>query len=463
MNRRRFLSVSAATAAALPTAMGAAEASLEGALHDEPGPPRQPPSAAETVSLALIGCGGRGTMLIQSFVKHPNVRVAWVCDPEAARMDVVADWLQKNAGQTPKHAADMRRVLDDRDVDAVIIATPEHWHGLATVWACQAGKDVYVEKNASLGIWEGRRMIQAARRHGRIVDVGTQNRSAPYNMAARDYIRSGRLGKVLLVKVFNLQGGGRWSAQPDSAPPPGLDWDLWLGPAPKVPYNPGRHRSWGDYWEYCGGTFSGDGSHQLDLARMVMGDPPPPRLITCSGGRFQYDDGRVMPDLLEITYDYGGWLMTMENGTFSPYMDKIAWDVRDSDLFPYWPQCATRIEIYGTEGLMFLGRHGGGWQVFGKAKSQSRPAEVVAQMPGRFPDVPHQRDFLECVRTRRRPTADIEVAHESANLIHYGVAAYRSGERRLAYDANSETFDRPAANRFLKPHYRKGFEIPDRA
>lgn len=447
IGRKEFLQRSVAVAAAAQAAQ-ASKAS----------------SPAETVVLAQIGCGGRGSMVCGSIAKLPNVRVAYVCDPEDARAAALQASLEKETGHKPAATRDMRRVLDDKSVNGVIISTPEQWHGLAAIWACQARKDVYVEKNCSLGIWESRKMIEAARRYDRIVQVGTQNRSAPYNISARSYISSGKLGKVQLVKVFNLQGGAKWTPKPDSATPPGLDWDLWLGPAQARPYNAGCHRTWGDYRDYCGGTLSGDGSHQLDLARMVLGDPPHPKSINYMGGRFLYDDGWTWPDTYEIAYEYDHFVMTMENGNFTPYMDKIAWDVRESVTeYPYWPQCATRIEIYGTEGVMYLGRHGGGWQVFGKPKTQSRAAPLIAQDNGVFPDRDHQTNFLDCVRTRKRPTADIEVAHPSACLVHFANVAHFTGKRHLEFDPSTETFTNEAsANRFLKPHYRKGYMVPDK-
>jgi predicted dehydrogenase len=445
--RREFIAGSALVAAGLST-LPEAKASTRNA-------------AADKVVLALIGVGGRGTMLTQGFMKQPNVEFAYLCDPDDTRGAALSSEIAKAQGQAPKRVRDMRRIFDDKDVDAVIIATPEHWHALASVWACQAGKDVYVEKNASLTVWEGRKMIEAARKYDRIVQVGTQNRSGPYNMAARDYIKSGKLGKIQLVKVFNLQGGAKWTPQPDTTPPPTLDWDLWLGPAPQRPYSVSRQTGWGDYFDYAGGTLAGDGSHQLDLARMVLGDPPCPKAVHCVAGRWTHDDKREIPDMMEITYEFPDMVMTMENGTSTPYMDKIAWDVRDGDLFPYWPQCATRIEIYGTEGLMYLGRHGGGWQVFGKPKVQSRPSEVVAQAYGRFPDPWHQANFLECVRTRKRPNADIEEAHRSACLVTLANSIYRAGHTRAKFDADTEMFVDREANRFLKPAYRKAYVVPD--
>jgi predicted dehydrogenase len=355
----------------------------------------------------------------------------------------------------------MREIFDDTDVDGVVVGTPEHWHALATVWACQAGKDVYVEKCPTLTVWEGRKMTEAAAKYERVVQIGTQNRSAPYALSAREYIRSGKLGRVVHVKVFNMLGGGPWKPLPDSDPPKELDWDTWLGPAPWVPYNPGRHnqggaRGWGNWWAYSGCPLSDDGSHNLDLARLAIGDPPHPTAVYSAGGRIAFKDRRETPDMLATTYDFGDFTMTVECTTFTPYTKKSGGDVRNHDTFPYWPQNATRIEIYGTKRMMYLGRHGGGWQVMeGNAK-------VVASEYGRFPDAPHQRNFIACIRSRKQPNGDPEQGHRSATLVHLANVAHRVGNTCLRFDGKTERFrDSDAANELLKPAYRKHYRIPE--
>jgi predicted dehydrogenase len=445
MTRRRFVSLSARGAGVLAAGTAALSAAR----------PSPAASANEKVVLALVGAGGRGTDLAMKFAAVENVEFKYVCEVNQTRGGKTLDELEKTQGRRPQRAVDMRRVFADKDVHGVVIATPEHWHALATIWACQAGKDVYVEKTPSLTIWEGRKMIEAARKYNRIVQVGTQNRSAPYGASAREYLKSGRLGKVVHVKVYNMLAGGPFRPQPDADPPAGLNWDLWLGPAPERPFNPGR-LNWYVWWDYCGGTLSGDAVHQLDLARMALGDPPPPGAAYCAGGRLAFDDRHEMPDTEIITYDYGTFTMTCENGTFSPYLKKIPPEVRFSDKFPNWPTTGTRIEIYGTQRLMYLGRHGGGWQVIDES------GKVVDQDPGHFPDKWHLPNFVECIRTRKRPNADIEQAHQSACLVHFGNVACRTGNQRLVFDAKTETFvGNEAANRLLKPAYRKEYRVPD--
>ncbi len=435
LNRRKF---AAASAGALTAAVARGAASPN-----------------DKVVLALIGAGGRGSEVAWNTAQVKNVEFKYICDVDDTRGHEFTKRLEEKQGNTLKRVTDMRQVFDDKEVNGVIVATPEHWHSLATVWACQAGKDVYVEKNISMSVAEGRKMIEAARKYNRIVQCGTQNRSGPYALTAREYLQSGKLGKIILVKVYNLLGGGPWKPVPDSEPPTGLDWDQWLGPASAVPYNRGRHRGWYQFWDYKGGALVDDGIHQLDLARMVLGDPPHPSAVYCAGGRLAYDDQRETPDLQVITYDYGSFVMTCESGTFTPYMKKFPKEVRYGTTWPNWPLSACRIEIYGTKGLMYLGRHGCGWQVMDES------GKVVSEDKGYFPDKWHQPNFIDCMRTRSRPNADPEMVHPSACLVHMANVAYRTGRRRLEFDAKTETFvNDDRANSFLKLAYRKRYRMP---
>jgi predicted dehydrogenase len=421
-------------------------------------------SAADMVVLAAIGCGGRGSALIQGFSERSDVAFAYVCDLDPSRGATTADAVAKRQSLPPRRVTDFRRVLDDKAVDAVVVATPDHWHGPATVFACQAGKDVYVEKPASHNIFEGRKMVEAARKYGRVVQVGTQSRSARYVRTAIDYLQSGKLGGIHLVKVYNLKSGGAYHKGSDGPPPAGFDHDVWLGAAPHRPYNSQTfHGGWHAYWDFSGGDMADDGVHQLDIARWLIGKDFP-KSVMANGNKLAFNDDRETPDTQEVVYDFGTLHMTFELTQWASYMDKIAGDVRQGEkthLFPYWPQCATRIEVYGTEGLMYLGRHGGGWQVFGHSKTQSRPGELVAQDYGMVPEVPHKENFIHCIRTRERPNADIEEGHRSAALVHLGNIATRLDDRKLHFDAATESFPGDEqANRLLKRQNRTPFSIP---
>jgi predicted dehydrogenase len=418
----------------------------------------------DTITLAIIGAGARGRgCIIDTCKVNENVVIKTVCDVNDLKANKAISEIEKALGYKPIHVRNMKAVFDDKDIDAVWISTPEHWHALATVWACQAGKDVYVEKNPSINIWEGRKMVEAAKKYNRIVQVGFQNRSAPYAFSARDYIQSGKLGKIVHVKSYNMLGGNKWLPQTDGTIPSGLDWDAWLGPAPYRPYNPGIHDmsdrgGWGSFWAYSGGTLADDASHVLDLARMVIGDPEHPQSVYGWGGNFAWGSEKETPEFQSITYDFGPYTLTCESGNATNYMKKTPPHIRaNPELFPHWPQNATRTEIYGTEGLMYLGRHGGGWQVV------SDDGKIVAQQGGSVPDPFHQKDFISSLRTRKQPNGSMEEAHKSATLVHLGNIAYRVGNRQLFFDGKTEKFIKDKkANTFLKSAYRENYKIPDK-
>ncbi len=415
-------------------------------------------SANDKVVLALIGAGGRGTQVILGMQKClPGVEVKYVCEVDKERGGRVIDELGKQQGYNPQRVDDMRRTFEDKDVDAVVICTPEHWHALATVWACQAGKDVYVEKLISLNIPEGRKMIDAAKRYNRIIQCGFQNRSGEYNIKAHDYIKSGKLGKIVLVKAYCMLPGNKpWLYKEDESVPEGLNWDLWLGPAPTVPYNVSRHKGYNEFWAYSCGLPLADCCHVIDLARMVLGDPGNPKSAFCAGGRVLYDDNRDIPDNQTITYDLGEFPMTVEASIYGEYLQKAPPEVRYSrEVFPNWPFLSDRMEIYGTEGMMYLGRHGAGWQVLGA------DSNVIAQEYGFFPDEEHQKDFINCIRTRKTPNANIEQSHLSSTLVHLANLSYRVGKKQLYYNSESELVtNSDEANLISEGTYRQGFEVP---
>ena len=413
-------------------------------------------AASEQVVLALIGAGGRGTVVGHGLAQVPGVVFKYVCDCDRSRGRQLMEELTKQQAAPPRRISEMRQAFDDKEVQGVVIATPDHWHALATVWACQAGKDVFVEKPAALTIWEGRRMIEAARKYGRVVQVGLENRSAPYAFTARDYVQSGRLGRIVHVKVYNLLEGIAWKMGPDTPAPEGLDWDRWLGPAPRVPYNPMRHRAWYYFWEYEGGPFVGDGIHQLDLARMVLSEPPHPKSVTCVGGNYAYHSQRPVPEMQTALYDYGDFTLTIEGGNSTNYMKKFQNNVRYGKDWPNWATSSCRIELYGTKAMMYLGRHGCGWQVIGN------DGRVIEQDKGYFPDKWHQPNFIDCMRSRKTPNAPIEQSHLSGCVAQMANIAYRLGNRQVFFDGKSERFiGNDAANQLLKPAYRPGYVLDE--
>lgn len=410
--------------------------------------------ANEKIVVGFMGLGGRGTGLLQKFLERNDIEVAYLCDPNRRRAAAAQILVAKASKDQPAVVQDFRKILDDRRVNVVVNSTPDHWHGLGTILACQAGKDVYVEKPLSHNIFEGQKMVEAARKYQRIVQVGMQTRSAPYAQAAAEFVRSGRLGEVRLVRVFNIMQHSRETAGSVQPVPPELDYDLWSGPAPLLPYNP--RRSWLNRWEYSCGPIFGDAIHQLDLARMVLGDIPFPGLMTQQAAVLDLRDGRETPDSQHAIFEYPGFHLVFESALWAPYLKKVPMPLRDLDTFPNWPFYSMRIEILGSRNMMYLGRHGGGWQVF------DANAKVIDEMPGRQGDAAHIANFLDCARSRQRPNADVEQGHYSVLLCHLANISYRIGNKPLRWDAVSARFPKaPEAEAYLKRSYRAPWVVPD--
>ena len=444
-NRRSFLkgSVSAATVfTVLPAVRGA--------------------SAANKVVLGIMGVGGRGRALLTSLVKRPDVKIKYICDADTRCYGPAAEIVIEGHGYKPEFVQDFRKMLDDPEVDAIIVATSDRWHALATIMACQAGKDVYVEKPLSLSIWDGRKMVEAARKYRRIVQVGAQSRSAPYTEKAAEYIRSGKLGDVHLARVFLMQESGPIQVADVQSVPEGLDYDLWCGPSPMLPYRPGRW-FW-RLWDFYTGYIMADMIHQVDLARYLIGRDYP-KTVCSAGGVYHFDDGREQPDTHFATFEFDKLTLLFEASLWSPYMHRIVL-LKDQSKFPDWPFCATKVEICGTKGIMCFGRHGGGWQVF-EGDARVRQSKAVVSEPaklkfGSIIDV-HFEDFLSCIRTRNKPKADVEEVHRSMALCHLANISYRVGNRSLKYDGAAEKFiDDAEADKYLKANYRKPWIVPDK-
>jgi len=412
--------------------------------------------ANERVNVAIIGCGGRGRFVMRVMIEEAGANCVCLCDLSDKRLGQMWEFIEPVQPVKPRFEKDYRKVLESPDIDAVIIATHDNWHAPLTILACQAGKDVYVEKPHSHCMWESAVMVEAEAKTGRIVQVGTQNRSTEYNHQAREIVQSGRLGKIGLVKVFNLKSGSPFRFGEAGAQPEGFDWDRWLGRAAARPYHQRVWQGgWHYHWDYCGGDLTDDGIHQIDLALMVMGDPGLPKSVRALGGRYIHagDDAEV-PDVLNIAWDFGSFAMTMDMSQYPKYMEKSSDVLRKKHLVTDWKQNATRVEIYGQELMMVLGRHGGGF-VVEKASSQ-----VVEKVHGQAGDLEHYRNFIACVKSRKRPNAAVAVAHASNLVAHMGNIAHRVGNVALAYDAGGNRFDNAAANALVKDEYRKGYELP---
>lgn len=466
LNRRGFLAQSNKAAAGLAAA--AVFTSKTSA---------KPISPNEKIVLGMVGIRGRGALHSTGFAKRNDCEIAYLADPDSRLLGTAAstgymrftdpevgklpriEAVEKLQGKRPKTVSDLRRMLDDKTVDAICIATPDHWHALATVWGCQAGKHVYVEKPISHTPWEGRKMVEAARKYDRVVQAGTQSRSAPYIWKAKEYIDSGKLGELYMCRVYNQKNWGNVKPVADAATPPGLDWDLWNGPAPEHPYNFNYWEHWNHFWRYSGGDIINDSIHQMDLARWLT-NKTYPKSVYSVGGRWAQEGAFNTPDTQAVTYEFDDMVMLFEMTLNTPYMILADQELRDSDMFPHWPQNSSRIEIFGAKGLMVLGRHGMGWQVFGRPKT--RKPVVVAQEFGRWTDDEHKDDFFDAIRNNRKPNADIEEVHLSTLYSQYGNISYRLGGQKLVVDPKTETFtNTEEGNALLKREYRAPYEIPE--
>ena len=333
--------------------------------------------------------------------------------------------------QQPRVVKDIRKVLEDKNVTAIAVAAPDHWHALATIWACEAGKHVYVEKPVSHNLVEGRRMVEVARRHNRIVQVGTQRRSAPHYAAARELVRSGKLGKVPFARTCIAGNRPSIGHVKDSAVPKGVDYDLWLGPAPQRPFNRNRfHYEWHWNWDYGTGEIGNNGIHGLDLARWLL-DLDAPTRVSAGGGKLFYDDDRQTPDTHIATFDFPNTTLIWEHRIWS----RTGFDGQSFS-----------VALYGERGTLIC--DGRGWRIIDGIEGGEKAVDM---------ERPHLRNFIDCVKQPRRPNADIEDGHKSTRLCHLGNIALRVG-RTLTFDAKSETCTGDKeANQLLRRAYRKPF------
>jgi predicted dehydrogenase len=303
-------------------------------------------------------------------------------------------------------------------------------------------------------------VVEAARKYNRVVQVGTQNRSSSYGRSARALIQSGKLGDIHLVRVFNMFSRPRFERTSAAPTPEGMNWDIWLGPAPDRPYTPLWFKDWLYFWDFSGGLTEGDAVHQLDLARMVIGKEFP-RSVYHAGGNLSLKDGAEVPDTSLVTYEYDGLTLVLEQTWWAPYMKKTPESIRQSEvLFPQWfPFNDSVIQIYGTNAMMLLGRHGGGWQLFDlDGQKVGRDKQTHQKM-----QEAHVGNFVECARSRNRPNADIEIGFISTAMCHLANISYRVGNRKLEFNADTGTFvnDREA-DRYLKRSYREPWVVPEK-
>ncbi|MBI1901569.1 MAG: Gfo/Idh/MocA family oxidoreductase [Planctomycetia bacterium] len=429
LNRRQFVekSVQGAIAAGTVAAMSRSAFAL----------------ANDTLSVAIIGCGGRCRAFLDPLLSRKDAAITALCDPDENRLGELAAALEKSQGRRPAAYADYRKLLDDGSIDVCFIATPHHQHSPIAVPAVIAGKDVYVEKPASHVFREGRLLVDAAKKHGRIVQHGTQMRSSEVTAKAGEVLASDLLGKIKIAKAWNVQRHSHRQAVPDSSPPKGVDYDVWLGPAPNRPFNANRfHGNWQWYRDYGNGDIGNDGVHDIDMARFGLGVSTHPVRITAHGSRIDLTGEREYPDNMLVAYQYADdKVLIYEDRGFTPY-----------GLHGYDSGNA----FYGTEGYMIFTRRGFFEVRLGRKEEPGPTLRGGTGMPE------HVMNFLECVRSRKEPNASAEIAHLTCGLVHLGEIAYRVS-RVLEFDPATETIKGDAeAAAMLTKEYRAPWRMPEK-
>ena len=429
-NRREFLKKSAMLAGAgllMPSLLAEGRAAV---------------SASDKINVGLIGCRGMGWSDLSDFLIHPEVNCVAVCDVDSHVLREAAAKVERMRGTRPQQFADYRRLLELNDVDAVIIGTPDHWHCLQLADACAAGKDVYVEKPVANSIVECDLMVEAARRYNRVVQVGQQQRSGSHWHEMKAYIDSGRLGKISKVNVWaNFRYAFLGAPVADKPVPEGVDYDMWLGPAPQRPFNEKRfHGSWRMFWDYGGGLLTDWGVHLLDMALWGMNVTGMPQRVCSLGGRFAGAENAAETfDTQTVTYLFPDFLLEWSHDACS-------------ESGPYGKNYG--VEFKGENGSLFANRQG--WQVY----PAGNRIEAVEKAPDYDDHKKHVRNFLDCLKARRTDTAcTLANGALCAKYAHLGNIAARTGES-LVYDDERHTFRNREADAYLEPRYRRPWKLP---
>ncbi|WP_435010964.1 Gfo/Idh/MocA family protein [Tundrisphaera lichenicola] len=389
--------------------------------------------ASERLRVAVVGLRSRGTDLARLFAKRPDTEVVAVCDIDDSMIARLAPEVEKISGKAPRAEKDFRRLLDDKEVDVIVNATPDHWHALVAVMACQAGKDVYTEKPASHNVVEGRRMVEAARKYKRVVQMGTQRRSMPHVIEAVKYVQSGGIGTVGMARAWILQKRPAIGPGQPAEIPAGVDYAMWQGPALDRPFMSNRfHYNWHWFWNWGTGELGNNGVHGIDVARWGLGVDAP-TAVTSGGGLYVFDD-REVPDTQIVTWEFPKACIVWEHRLYDKHpMDGLGFG----------------IAFYGDEGVLTVDEKG--WKVEDGKEAGGKATEGMSA---------HLTNFVECVKSRETPNADIEIGHLTTRLCHLGNIAHRVG-RKLTFDAATESFPGDSeANALLSREYSSRFEMP---
>ncbi len=438
MDRRSFLhSTTALTATA--------------ALAIKPAVAKDSPN--ERLQVGVIGAGGRALGLNKIFAENPQADVVAIADIDPSRFGNALKEVESRQGKKPATVSDFRTLIEDNSLDAIVIGAPDHWHAIPTIMACQAGKDVYVEKPDGHNIVEGQRMVAAMRKHGRVVQLGSQHRSTERMKTALAYISEGHLGKCLVAKAWESTKQGSIGHPPDSPVPPGVNYDMWLGAAPKRPFNKRRfHGNWRWFYDYGTGDLGNDGVHRLDMAFAALNAACEaqkddaislPTKISAMGGKWYFDDMQEWPDTLQVNYEYTSKtpkILTYEMRVWAPYQ------------FHGESEGAV---IYGDKGYMVIGNSR--WRVY------TNGGRLTKEVKGNSDAAPHVQNFIDCIKTRKKPACDLEtVGHPASVLCHAGNIAARVG-RTLTLDPKTEQFinDNDANQLRGREEWRKPWVLPE--
>ena len=401
-------------------------------------------SANDKIRFGVIGAGGISRADIKAFLLNQGTECVAICDVDDKQLAKRLESLNTDHGIKPETTKDYRRILDRKDIDVVVVCTPDHWHALCAIHACQAGKDVYCEKPLSTSIVEGRAMIEAVRQNKRVLQMGTQWRSGAHYKEAIDYVHSGKLGKVRQVRVWAyldwVKGAGN---PPDGPVPEGVDYDMWLGPAPKRAFNPNRfHFNFRWYWDYAGGLMTDWGVHLINVALWGMGKEAPKEVIS-SGGRYVLTDNTETPDTQIAVYEFPTYRMIFEH----QIENGLGPDRREHG-----------IAFTGSEATLIVDQSG--FEVIPEPSKKGAPSYAMKSVRGADGRTEHAGNFLECVRSRQEPVENVEVGHHVTTVAALGNLAFRT-RSRVEWDAVRERcVNNKEADRLLLRSYRKPWSLP---
>ncbi len=419
--RRQFLAQTGTVVGGLGVGLAAA-----------PGVMAQSAGANARVGFGLIGCGGMGRANLQQFMRFQEVEVAAVCDVDAGHLDNAAADVVNTGRPAPRKVKDFRRLLEQKDIDAVIIGTPDHWHAVPFIAACEAGKDIYCEKPISHSFVEAKAMLGAARHFKRVVQVGTWQRSMKHFQDAIAFVRSGKMGRINLCRAWMFYGLRDLGRQGPRTPPPELDWDFWLGPAPKRPYQPNRcHANWRWFFETGGSLMTDWGVHMIDSVLLAMRQTDPVT-VASAGGRFATHDDRDTPDTLQAVYQFPDWV--------------LQWEHRFNNLRGLDGGCEHGAEFIGDNGTFIVDRNG--YRYF----PESRDAEPPPKLDKK--DSTHWKNFLDCLKSRQKPASDIASMAKTTMLCQLGNIALQNG-RTLRWDAQKQDVANHADVKHCISYYRE--------